>query len=103
MTPWTGTLVQGRGYILVSHIVKMHYFFKTPGHDSDKLQCIVMMIKEGSTKNVNIMTHGDGVLMQGHGHISHYCEYALSSTISIYGILIAIVLWNYNAPFPCHC
>ena len=25
-----------------------------------------------------------GVLMLGHGHISHYSEYALASTLSIY-------------------
>ena len=39
MTPGAGVLVLGRGHI--SHIVKMHYFFKiffsTPRHKSDKL------------------------------------------------------------------
>ena len=30
-----------------------------------------MMIKEGSTKIVNFMTPGPGVLVQGRGHISH--------------------------------
>ena len=32
--------------------------------------------------------------MLGRGYISHYSEYALSSTLSIYITLIAIVLWN---------
>ena len=31
MTPGAGVLVLGRGHI--SHIVKMHYFFKLPGID----------------------------------------------------------------------
>ena len=39
MTPGAGVLVLGRGHI--SHIVKIHYFFKifffTPRHRSDKL------------------------------------------------------------------
>ena len=34
-------------------------------------KCAVMMTKEGSTKIVNFMTPGAGVLMLGHGHISH--------------------------------
>ena len=32
---------------------------------------VVMMTKEGCTKIVNLMTPGAGVLVQGHGHISH--------------------------------
>ena len=32
---------------------------------------IVMMTKEGSTKIVNFMTPGAGVLVLGRGHISH--------------------------------
>ena len=51
-----------------------------------------MMTKEGSTKIVNFMTPRAVVLMLGHGHISHYSEYVLSSTLSIYSTLIAIVL-----------
>ena len=30
-----------------------------------------MMTKEGSTKIVNFMTPGTGILLLGHGHISH--------------------------------
>ena len=51
-----------------------------------------MMTKEGSTKFVNFMTPGAGVLMLGHGHISRFNEYVLSSTLSICSTLIAIVL-----------
>ena len=58
-----------------------------------------MMTKEGSTEIVNFMTLRAGVLMQGRGHISHYSEYVLSSTLSIYSALIAIVLRNYDANF----
>ena len=46
------------------------------------------------------MTSGEGVLVLGRGHIRHYySEYALSSTLSIYSTLIAIVLRDYNAFF----
>ena len=41
------------------------------------------MTKEGSTKIVNFMTPGAGVLMLGRGHISHYSEYVVSSTLPI--------------------
>ena len=51
-----------------------------------------MMSKEGSTKIVNFNTPMAEVLMLGRGHISHFSEYVLSSTLSIYSILIAIVL-----------
>ena len=40
--------------------------------------------------------------MLGRGHISHYSEYILSSTLSIYSTLIAIVLSNYDAAFLYH-
>ena len=53
------------------------------------------MSKEGSTK----IYQG---LMLGRGYISHYSEYALSTTLSIYNTLIAIVLREYNAAFLCH-
>ena len=49
------------------------------------------------------MTSGEGVLVLGRGHIRHFSEYALSSTISIYSTLIVIVLWDYTAVFLCHC
>ena len=42
------------------------------------------MTKEGSAKIVNFITIGTGGLMRGRGYMSHYCEYALSSTLSIY-------------------
>ena len=60
------------------------------------------MTKKGSTKIVNFMAPGVGVLVLGHDHISYYSEYALSSTLSIYSTLIDIVLREYNAAFQCH-
>ena len=53
--------------------------------------------KKGSAKIENFVTMGDGGLMLGRGCISHYSEYALSSTLPIYITLIAIVLLEYNA------
>ena len=53
-----------------------------------------MMTKEGPTKIVNFMTPGAGVPVLGRDHISHYSEYVLSCTLSIYSTLVAIVLRN---------
>ena len=50
------------------------------------------MTKEGSAKIVNFITIGAEGLILGRGYISHYCEYALSSTLSVYIKLIAFVL-----------
>ena len=61
-----------------------------------------MMTKEGSSKIVNFMTPGAGVLMIGRGNISHFCEYVVSSTLSIYITLIAIVLRDCDAAFLYH-
>ena len=73
MTPGAGFLVLGCGHI--SHIVKMHYFFKNLLFNSQALirqtKYVVMMTKEGSTKFVNFMTPGAGVLVLWCGHISH--------------------------------
>ena len=73
MTPGAGVLVLGHGHI--SHIVKMHYFFKNLLLYSQawirQTKYIVMMTTERSTKIVNFMTPGAGVLVLGRGHISH--------------------------------
>ena len=73
MTPGAGVLMLGHGHI--SHIVKLHYFFKNILLYSKALirqtKYLVMMNKEGSTKIVNFMTPGAGVLVLGRGHISH--------------------------------
>ena len=73
MIPWVGVLVLGRGHI--SHRVKMHYFFKNLLLYFQALmkqtKYVVMMTKEGSTKIVNFMSPGAGVLVLGCGHISH--------------------------------
>ena len=63
-----------------------------------------MRTKEGSTKIVNFMTPGAGVLTLGRGHISHYSEYVhvVSSTLSMYSTLIAIVLRDYDGAFLFH-
>ena len=54
------------------------------------------------TKTVNFMTPGAGVPVLGRDHISHYSEYVLSCTLSIYSTLIAIVLRDYDAAFRYH-
>ena len=73
MTPGSGVLVLGRGHI--SHIVKMHYFFKNLLLNSRayirQTKYIVLKNKEGSSKIVTFMTPGAGVLVLGRGHISH--------------------------------
>ena len=62
MTPRAWVLVLGCGHI--SHIVKMHYFFKNLLFDPfayiRQTMYIVLMTKEGSTKIVNFMTPGAG-------------------------------------------
>ena len=78
----------GRGHI--SRIVNMHYFFKKSFSLLSQAlirqtKYIVMMTKEGSTKIVNF--------------ICHYSEYVLSSSLSIYFTLFAIVLKDYDAAF----
>ena len=78
--------------------MKMHYFFKNLLLYS-QTKYIIMMTKEGSTKIVNFTTPRAGVLMLGRGRISHFSEYVLSSTLSIYSTLIAIVLIDYDAVY----
>ena len=72
MTTGAGVLALGRGHI--SHIMKIHYFFKNVLIYSQveirQTKYIVMMIKEGSTKIVNFMTPGAGVLVLVHGYIN---------------------------------
>ena len=60
------------------------------------------MANEGATEIVNFVTPRAGVLMLGRGHISHYSEYVLSSSLSIYSTLIAIVKRDYDAAFRYH-
>ena len=62
-----------------------------------------MMAKEGSSKFVNFMTPGAVVLMSGHGHISHYSEYVVSSTLSIFSTLIAFLLRDYDTAILYQC
>ena len=73
MTPGSVVLVLGYGHI--SHIVKMHYFFKNLLLYSQayirQTKYVVMMTKEGSTNIVNYMTPGAEVLVIGGGHMSY--------------------------------
>ena len=90
-TPGVEVLVLGRGH--ASHIVKINGIFKNLLYSQvwiRQTKYIVIMTKEGSTKILNFMTPGAGVLVQGLG--KSYSENALSSTLSIYSTLIAIVL-----------
>ena len=58
-----------------SHIMKMHTFFKNlllyTQAQIRQTEGRVMMTKEGSTKIVNFIILRAGVLVIGHGHISH--------------------------------
>ena len=49
----------------------MKIFSSTPRNRSEKLSLYEKVTKGGSTKIVNFMTPGAGVLVLGHGHISH--------------------------------
>ena len=75
-------------------------FLSTCGQESEYR---VLIRKEGSTIIVNFLKPEAGIPMLRCGHISHYSEYALSSALSIYNTLFAIVLKNYNADFLCNC
>ena len=55
--------------------------------------------REGSAKIVNFIFIGVEGIILGHGCISHYSEYILTSTLSIYITLNAIVLSEYDAAF----
>ena len=51
----------------------------------------------------NFHDSGEEVFVLGHDHISHFIEYALYSTLSMYSSLIAIVVRDYNSVFLCRC
>ena len=74
----------------------MHHFFKNcllySQAQISQTKYKVMMSKEGSTKIVNFNIPMAEVLMLGGCHISHFSEYVLSSTLSIYSTSIVIVL-----------
>ena len=63
------------------------------------------MIQEGSTKIVDFMTLGAGVLVLIKAcPFKSYRENTLSSTLLIYSTLMAIIiLRDYGADFLCHC
>ena len=76
MTPGSGVLMLGCGHI--SHIVKMHHFFRNLLLCSQALigqtKYIVMMTKEGSSKIVIFMTPWAGVFAQRRDHTSQIVE-----------------------------
>ena len=62
------------GNLWVKSVKRMFFFKKNllhSGAQSIKPKSIVMITKEGSTKIVYFITPGAGVLVQGHGHITH--------------------------------
>ena len=87
--------------------VKLMYFFKNlllySKAQIRQIKYKAIMTKKGSARIVNFFTIGAGGLVLGCGYITHYSEYALSSTLSIYITLIAIVLREFNAALLYHC
>ena len=79
MSPGAGVLVLGCGHL--SHIVKMHYFFKNLHLYSQayirQTKYIVLINKEGSTKIVTFMTPGAWVLVARVWPYKSYSENAL--------------------------
>ena len=73
--PGIGLLMLGRGYII--HRLKIQYFFKN-----------LLLYNQAYIRQTKSIA---GVLMLGRCHISHYSEYVVSSTLSMYSTLIAIV------------
>ena len=61
-----------------------------------------MMTNEGTTLIENFMSPETWVLMLWRGNIGNYSENVLSSSLSIWSRLSAIVMWYYNVAFLCH-
>ena len=64
ITPWAGVLVLGRGHMSYSEnalLFKKNILYS--GARFRQSKCIVMMTTEGSTKTVNFITPGAGVLV----------------------------------------
>ena len=90
----------------ISHLVTLHYIFKNLLYSKALIRqtkYVVMMTKEGSTKNCKFHDPQGLVSDVRRGHISHSSEYVLSSslsiyrtTLSIYSTWIAIVLRDYD-------
>ena len=83
MTPREGILVLGCGQI--SQVVKMHYFFKNlllfTQAKIRQIESKIIMTKEASTKIVNRITPGAGVLVQGLGHVENMQHFFSSSCL----------------------
>ena len=75
MNPVAWVLLLGRGHL--SHILKMHYFFKNPSAFFQALirQTVYSNDDQGQVyKNVNFMTPAVVVQMLGRGHERRYSE-----------------------------
>ena len=83
MTPGAGVLLLGHGHL--SHIVKMHYFFKISF--SLLSQALICSIDDYGRVYQNCKFH-----------IGHYSEYVLSSCLSIccFPIQLLIFIYYYN-------
>ena len=69
--------------------------------DLGRMSDILQVLQPYQSSVINILTRGrDLIHVLGHDHVSHYCEYALSSTLSIFSKLIAIVWRDYEGCFP---
>ena len=79
MTCWAWVLVVGNGRNHIRYN-ENDYVLSTSRHGSEKTKFKVVMTKE---RSINFVTPGAGVLMLRCGHISHYIEYDLSSTLTI--------------------
>ena len=71
MTPNTkGEVILGEKSVKLLYFLKRYLLLYSQALIR-QTKYVVMMTKEGSTKIVNFMTPGTGVLVLGRGHISH--------------------------------
>ena len=91
MTPGAGVQF-ARAWPFKSYSDNALFLFKTPSllPGINQTNYVYRNDDQGSTKIVNFMTPRAGFLMLGVA-IIHYSQYVLSSTLSIYSTLIAIV------------
>ena len=84
MTPWVGFLVLRCGYI--THFVYTEAWNRVIKYKNNDDNGSVYQ-----DRIVHFMNPLTGDLMLGCGHVSHYNDYGISCTLSIYSTLIAIV------------
>ena len=64
--------LKGKRFLCWGMVIHSFHLLVYSGAWIRQFKYIFLMIKEGSTKIVNFMTHGTGVLMLGCGHMSFY-------------------------------